>query len=183
MNDLAPTEPAADQQDPAAATQAETAGTGPVRRRRRHGGGRPASRRRGAPTRAQARAVLDRYRTLCATDDATLAALAVVLGSSGREARDLTVDIVSGSGPRHLGAMNDLLAIAGAADADRDMAALTLAVGPSGMKRLRAAWALADSLSDRARPLPSSPVEAARALVPAAVEAARTLTAVKTLLD
>ena len=51
------------------------------------------------------------------------------------------------------------------------------------MKRLRAAWALADSLSDRARPLPSSPVEAARALVPAAVEAARTLTAVKTLLD
>ena len=143
----------------------------------------PASRRRGAPTRAQARAVLDRYRTLCATDDATLAALAVVLGSSGREARDLTVDIVSGSGPRHLGAMNDLLAIAGAADADRDMAALTLAVGASGMKRLRAAWALADSLSDRARPLPSSPVEAARALVPAAVEAARTLTAVKTLLD
>ena len=76
-----------------------------------------------------------------------------------------------------------LAAIAGAADADRDMAALTLAVGASGMKRLRAAWALADSLSDRARPLPSSPVEAARALVPAAVEAARTLTAVKTLLD
>lgn len=171
MNDLAPTGPAADQQDPAA------------RRRRRHGGGRPAPRRRGAPTRAQARAVLDRYRTLCATDDATLAALAAVLGSSGREARDLTVDIVSGSGPRHLGAMNDLLAIAGAPDADRDMAALTLAVGASGMKRLRAAWALADSLSDRARPLPSSPVEAARALVPAAVEAARTLTAVKTLLD
>lgn len=183
MNDLAPTGPAADQQDPAAATQAETTNTGPARRRRRHGGGRPASRRRGAPTRAQARAVLDRYRTLCATDDATLAALAVVLGSSGREARDLTVDIVSGSGPRHLGAMNDLLAIASAADADRDMAALTLAVGASGMKRLRAAWALADSLSDRARPLPSSPVEAARALVPAAVEAARTLTAVKTLLD
>ena len=183
MNDLAPTGPAADQQDRAAATQAETAGTGPARRRRRHGGGRPASRRRGAPTRAQARAVLDRYRTLCATDDATLAALAVVLGSSGREARDLTVDIVSGSGPRHLGAMNDLLAIAGAPDADRDMAALTLAVGASGMKRLRAAWVLADSLSDRARPLPSSPVEAARALVPTAVEAARTLTAVKTLLD
>ena len=183
MNDLAPTGPAADQQDHAAATQAETAGTGPARRGRRHGGGRPAARRRGAPTRAQARAVLDRYRTLCATDDATLAALAVVLGSSGREARDLTVDIVSGSGPRHLGAMNDLLAIAGAPDADRDMAALTLAVGASGMKRLRAAWALADSLSDRARPLPSSPVEAARALVPAAVEAARTLTAVKTLLD
>lgn len=183
MNDLAPTEPATDQQDPAAATQAETAGTGPARRRRRHGGGRPASRRRGAPTRAQARAVLDRYRTLCATDDATLAALAVVLGSSGREARDLTVDIVSGSGPRHLGAMNDLLAIADAADADRDMAALTLAVGASGMKRLRAAWALADSLSDRARPLPSSPVEAARALVPAAVEVARALTAIKTLLD
>lgn len=183
MNDLAPTGPAADQQDPAAATQAETAGTSPARRRRRHGGGRPASRRRGAPTRAQARAVLDRYRTLCATDDATLAALAVVLGSSGREARDLTVDIVSGSGPRHLGAMNDLLAIADAADADRDMAALTLAVGASGMKRLRAAWALADSLSDRTRPLPSSPVEAARALVPAAVEAARTLIAVKTLLD
>lgn len=183
MNDLAPTGPAADQQGPAAATQAETAGTGPARRRRCHGGGRPASRRRGAPTRAQARAVLDRYRTLRATDDATLAALAVVLGSSGREARDLTVDIVSGSGPRHLGAMNDLLAIADADDADRDMAALTLAVGASGMKRLRAAWALADSLSDRARPLPSSPVEAARALVPAAVEAARALTAVKTLLD
>ena len=182
MNDFTPTEPAADQQVPAAATQAETSGTGPARRRRRHSGGRPALHRRGAPTRAQARAVLDRYRALCATDDVTLAALAAVLGSSGREARDLTVDIVSGPGPRHLGAMNDLLAVADAADADRDMVALTLAVGPSGMKRLRAAWALAGSLSDRTRPLPSSPVEAARALVPAAVETAGTLTAVKTLL-
>ena len=96
-----------------------------------------------------------------------------------RTARRTTRSIGPGPGRKDI---RDLLAIADAADADRDMTALTLAVGPSGMKRLRAAWALADSLSDRTRPLPSSPVEAARALVPAAVETADTLTAVKTLL-
>lgn len=101
-------------------------------------------------------------------------------GPARTAGRRTTRSIGPGPGRKDI---RDLLAIADAADADRDMAALTLAVGASGMKRLRAAWALADSLSDRARPLPSSPVEAARALVPAAVEAARTLTAVKTLLD
>ena len=62
------------------------------------------------------------------------------------------------------------------------MAALTLAVGKSGAKRLRAAWELAASLSGRTQSLSGNPVEAARALAVSAVDVAGVLSVVKSLL-
>ena len=139
------------------------------------------SRRHKRPTvtRKQAEAVLDRYEVLSAATDPELRAVAAVLGTADEDARALTIATASGASCR---AMEDLLEIAAHQDSDRDMAALTLAVGQSGMKRLRAAWDLAQSLTGAQGALPSSPVQAARELAAAAVEVADVLGTVQSLL-
>lgn len=158
---------------------AEAAGTR-VSRRGKHSRRRRGS--RGTVTRNQAEAVLDRYETLSAASTPELEAVAVVLGSAADDVRALTVALASGTGAKHAQAMDDLLAVAQCPDNDRDMAALTLAVGKSGAKRLRAAWELAASLSGRTQSLSGNPVEAARALAVSAVDVAGVLSVVKSLL-
>ena len=141
-------------------------------------------RARGTLTRAAAEAVLDRYETVAAAGATERHALAAVLGAADTSARGLTVALCSGSGPRHAAALDDLLTIASCDEADRDMTALTLGVGPRGTRRLRAAWALAGTLSGQeAGRLPTSPVQAARALARAAVGVRDVLVAAAALLD
>lgn len=164
-------------------TDADVAPEAPASKASRRSG-RSSGRRgsRSTVTRGQAEVVLDRYEVLSAASDPEREALATVLGSASHEVRALTVALASGVSVKHKRAMRDLLAIASSDDADRDMTALTLAVGQSGAKRLRAAWGLASLLSGRSQNLPGNPVEAARMLSGAAVDVAGVLSVVKSLL-
>ena len=152
----------------------------PVSRRPRRTSSRRS--RSSAVTRAAAEAVLDRYETMSTASETEREALKTVLGSSATDIRSLTVALASGVEPKHAAAMDDLLTIAASDDADRDMVALTLGVGQSGMKRLRAAWQLAGSPSKQTQNLSTNPVQAARSLAQAASDVFDVLSTVKTLL-
>ncbi|ARD42529.1 hypothetical protein [Actinomyces gaoshouyii] len=173
------TEPQWDDADSGTDTQPE-----PVKAARRSSGTRARGRRRSRTlvTSGQAETVLDRYEALSAATADELSAVAAVLGSTEHDVRTLTVTVVAGAGVKHAQAMEDLLDVAGRDNADRDMAALTLAVGPAGIKRLRAAWDLAQALSDGADTLDTNPVQAARQLAGAAVDVEDVLSTARVLL-
>ena len=147
----------------------------------------PSTRGRRGPartvTRSQARAVLARQDALSAASPELLNALATVSGMRNADLRSLTIALACGTQPRHASAMSDLLTIAEAGLADREMVALTLGIGPGGVKRLREAWRLAASLGFAQGTMSPNPVQAGRDLAQVADRAATTLGEVKTLLD
>jgi hypothetical protein len=182
MSDITYPETTVDQWDEGHDNTDEVAHTdkpSPTRRSKRSTARRAA---RNTVTRAQAKAVLDQLDLLSAASGAELEALATVLGTTAADARSLTIALASGTEPKHSSAMNDLLTIAASDEGDRDMVALTLGVGPSGMRRLRAAWDLACSLSGQTRSLSANPVQAARALANSANGLLDALSTIKTLL-
>lgn len=150
-------------------------------------GPHPSTRGRRGPartvTRSQARAVLARQDALSAVSPELLNALATVMGSRDAGLRSLTIALACGTEPRHAGAMSDLLTIAEAGADDREMVALTLGIGPEGMKRLREAWKLAANLGFAQDTMSNNPVQAGRDLALTAARAASTLSDVRELLD
>lgn len=160
-----------------AAVEPEREAEQPTARRRR---GRP--KRSASVSRSVVEDVLDRFERFEAADRDTLEAVAAVFAMSEHDSRSLTVASLSSKAKRAQ-ALDDLLSIAEAPEADRDMTALSLGMEAANLKRLKDAHELARAvgLADEAA-LPSGPIDAARAVAGYAVLGQEVLSAARGLI-
>lgn len=149
----------------------------PARTRKRT---RPRSRKATALTRAVVEDVLDRFERYGSLDADVATVLAGVYGLSDIDARSLTLAVLTGEA-RHRQGLDDLLTIAQADQADRDMVALT--IGMEGMKRLKTAFDLAASVGlTEESSVSTNPITAARQVACAAALGQETFETVRGLI-